>query len=170
MSTSLTEETYLTEDPERLATLYDFLAAHQEQVGSSPPARHLLIGAGPGEHVELPEEVHRVLTQVVDAMKAGLAVSVVPRTMRLTTQQAADLLGVSRPTLVGLLGKGEIPFEQHGTHRKLLLTDVLSFRERRKAQQYSTLDALYEDDDATIEEVLARSRDARKAIAARHPR
>lgn len=170
MSSSLVEETYLTKDPERLAVLYDFLAAHQEQRGSTPPARHLLIGAGPGDQVELPEEVYRVLTQVVDALKAGLAVSIVPRTMRLTTQQAADLLGVSRPTLVGLLGKGEIPYEQHGTHRKLLLTDVLSYRERRKAQQYSALDALYEDDEATIEEVLARSRDARKAVAGRHAR
>jgi len=170
MATSLGEATYLTEDPARLDTLHDFLSAQQKLQDFLPADRHLLIGAGPGDQVELPEEVHRVLIKVVDAMKAGLAVSVVPRTMRLTTQQAADILGVSRPTLVSLLGKGEIPFQQHGSHRKLLLTEVLDYRERRKAQQYAALDALYEDEGESVEETIRRSREARKAMAARRRR
>jgi excisionase family DNA binding protein len=76
------------------------------------------------------------LRQVVAAMRAALAagqaVTVSFHRDTLTTQEAADVLGVSRPTLVRLLEDGEIPYEQPGRHRRVQLQDVLDFQERRR--------------------------------------
>lgn len=166
MSQTLAEETYLPEDRSQLAAVHDFLAAHEQKHGSVPVARYLLVGADQGDEVELPEELHRVLVQVVQSLQAGLAVTVAPQTMRLTTQQAADLLGISRPTLVALVESGAIPFERQSSHRKLLLSDVLEYREKRKAAQYEALGAIY-DEDESPEEMLCRSSEARRVVAAR---
>ena len=102
-------------------------------------------------------------------MSQGLAVSVVPPTVQLTTQQAADLLGVSRPTLTRLLDDDQIPFDRVGTHRRLQLRDVLDHRERRRAAQYTALEATAVplDDEESVETVLADLRQARRAAAER---
>jgi excisionase family DNA binding protein len=100
-----------------------------------------------------------VLLQVVEALKAGHAVTVAPQSSKLTTQQAADLLGVSRPTVVRLIDQGELPAERIGTRRKVLLRELLDYRERRRRSQYDAiattgveLDA--EDDPAAVQEQL----------------
>jgi excisionase family DNA binding protein len=77
--------------------------------------------------------VHRVLRQVVEAMRQGLAVTVAPQSLVLTTQQAADLLGVSRPTLIKLLDQDRIGYERIGTHRRVQLRDLLAYRDQRRA-------------------------------------
>ena len=96
--------------PRDLAALLDlgrFLEHHTE------PA--LLLGPD-GEQVPLPEEVYRVMVEVVEAMREGKVITLIPRTQRLTTQEAADFLGISRPTLVKLLEDGKIPTtSQDGT-------------------------------------------------------
>ena len=95
-----------------------------------------------GEHLVLPPEVFEVLRDLVDAMAQGQAVMVVPVHQRLTTQEAADLLGVSRPTVVKLLESGEIPFEQPGRHRRVRLADVLAYRERASNERRAALDRM----------------------------
>ena len=98
--------------PKDLTALLDlsrFLEHHTE------PA--LLLGPD-GEQVPLPEEVYRVLVEVVEAMREGKVITLVPHTQRLTTQEAADFLGISRPTLVKLLEDGKIPYDQPGRHRQ----------------------------------------------------
>ncbi|MCH6468409.1 excisionase family DNA-binding protein [Sinomonas terrae] len=91
---------------------------------------------------------------------------------QLTTQQAADLLGISRPTLIKLLDKHEIPYEQPsgGRHRRLRLSDVLEYRERRRGERRSRLaemtrqaaeDGLYERSAEDYREALRRARHAR---------
>jgi excisionase family DNA binding protein len=81
--------------------------------------------------VALPESIIEILRQTVGYMGQGKEVALTPVHRNLTTQEAADLLGVSRPFLVELLGKKEIPFHLVGTHRRIYLEDLLRFRERR---------------------------------------
>lgn len=166
---TLHRETFLPGvHPEQLARILNLLhgSASTDEAGA---ARYFLSGGRDDEQVEIPAEVHRVLRQVVEAMQQGLAVTLVPQTMVLTTQQAADLLGVSRPTLIKLLNTQQIPYERIGTHRRIQLRDLLTYREQRRAAQYAALAATATpiDDDQAAEAVLADLKQARKVIAQR---
>ncbi len=167
--TALKQETYLPERDDQLADVYDFLKAHEEAARGRVQPRYFLSGTEAGDRVELPAELYQVLRQVVEALRSGLAVTVLPQTISLTTQEAADLLGVSRPTLIKFLSEGKIPFERVGSHRKILLRDLLAYRERRRAEQYAALEATAVDLEAEgdVETTLARLRDARRAVARR---
>lgn len=165
---AVVEETYLPSKGDALAPVLDFLTAHEAAGQALLEPRYFLAGARPGDQVELPEEVYLALRKIVDAMQSGLAVSVVPQTTRLTTQQAADLLNVSRPTVVKLLNEGEIPFERAGTHRRVLLADLLAYRERRRERQYDMLAATRDAvDEENVAQTLEDLKEARKAVAAR---
>lgn len=82
--------------------------------------------------IAIPGEVFSLLSDILSHMANGKPVSVIPVETKITTQQAADLLHVSRPFLVKLIEKGEIPFFKVGSHRRLLLKDVLEYEERQK--------------------------------------
>lgn len=115
----------------------------------------------------LPEPVYEILQQVVTAMQAGKAITVTPNDPVLTTQQAADLLGVTHPREVPRR-EGRMPFERVSTRRKVRLQDVLEYRERRKEEQYRALaEVAAPFDDEDLETVLAQAKAARKAVAAR---
>lgn len=167
MSIAMSSQTYVPEGADgQLAEVRSFLEAHAERRGSVPPQRYLLVGGGEGEQIELPSAVYRVLMQVVEAMAAGKAVTVTPQEPQLTTQQAADLLGVSRPTVVRLIESGELRADRNGSRRRLLLSEVLAYRDRRRQRQYAMLEAtaidLDNEDDPV--EVIERLRAARKAV------
>lgn len=106
------------------------------------PDDHARLVGPDGNTVELPAEVYRVLVQVVDALRAGCAITVAPVAQRLTTQEAADLLGVSRPTLVKLLESGAIPYDQPSRHRRVRLADLLAYRDARRAARRAALDRM----------------------------
>lgn len=97
-----------------------------------------------GQTVELPLEAFQVLRQVAQAMSVGKAITVAPIDQLLTTQEAANLLGISRPTLIKLLESGEISFERPGAsrHRRVRLHDVLDYQQHKRAQRRSELDEL----------------------------
>lgn len=128
---SLRDETYLPR--EDTAEIIDFLSALRARGREAADPRPRLTGPD-GRSAELPEPIFEVLLQVAAAMKAGLAVTVAPHHLTLSTQEAADLLRISRTTLVRLLETGAIPFEKPSRHRKVRLDDLLEYRRRQRSQ------------------------------------
>ncbi|HXZ83744.1 MAG TPA: helix-turn-helix domain-containing protein [Acidimicrobiales bacterium] len=106
------------------------------------PAR--LIGPD-GREAALPDEVYRVLCQVAEEMRGGNAILVAPKSLLLTTQEAADFLGISRPTFVKLLEKGEIPYQQPNRHRRVQLKDLVDYQARRRAERRAALNQMTEE-------------------------
>lgn len=138
----LDTQTYLPEPSEAgdVAELLSFVKAHEEAHGAKPTPRYFLAGADEHDQVEIPEAVHRLLKQVLAALEAGKAVTVAPRSKLLTTQQAADLLGVSRPTVVKLIDDGKLAAETPAKRRRLVkLDDLLAYRNHRREEQYRAL-------------------------------
>ena len=87
---------------------------------------------GPDGHaIAIPPSVFFVLERVAEVMARGDSITVVPVGREVTTQQAADLLNVSRQYLVRLLDEGRIPFRKTGKHRRVCIEDVLAFKETR---------------------------------------
>jgi excisionase family DNA binding protein len=97
-----------------------------------------LLGSN-GVELALPEPVHQLLERIVEMLARGLAVTLVPVDKLLTTQQAADLLNVSRQYLVRLLEDGQLPFSKVGTHRRLKIEDVLKYKSRRDSDRRGKL-------------------------------
>ncbi|MBB4969435.1 helix-turn-helix domain-containing protein [Saccharothrix violaceirubra] len=95
-----------------------------------------------GTEIKLPGEVFAALREVVEALSNGLAITIAPQTTQLTTQQAADMLNISRPTLVRLLEEGQIPFEMRGRHRRVRLTDLLDYQEHARVHRRTALNEL----------------------------
>ena len=77
-------------------------------------------------------------------MASGQAISLVLHNRELTTQEAADILNVSRPFLVKLLEKGEIPYIKVGSHRRILFQHLMTYKQQRKVQRRQLLDELIE--------------------------
>jgi excisionase family DNA binding protein len=84
-----------------------------------------------GDAIFLPASVFYVLERVAEVMACGDSITVVAVGREVTTQQAADLLNVSRQYLVRLVDEGRIPFRKTGKHRRLRIADVLAFKENR---------------------------------------
>lgn len=170
MSPALAPHTYLPSDAatEQIAEVRSFLKA-QGARGADVTPRYLLVGSSEGEQVELPRPIYEALLLVADSLAAGKAVTVAPEATLLTTQQAADLLGVSRPTVVRLIDAGSLPSERHGNRRRIRLGDLLSYREQRRAEQYAMLaaTAVDIDDEDDIDQVRQHLKDARRAVASR---
>ena len=87
----------------------------------------------------IPDEIFRILEQVANALAAGEGITIVPQGMTMTTQQAADFLSISRPTLVRLLESGEIPFDKPGRHRRVRLEDLVEYQARFRAERKAAL-------------------------------
>lgn len=168
MTTStVTKETFYAPEGRESAEIFDFLTAHVAKTGAHPEPRFFLSGSESGDQIEIPKDIYEVLVKVVESMRQGLAVTITPRTMTLTTQQAAEMLGISRPTLISLLDEGRIPFERPKNHRRLRLEDVIAFKENRKMEQYEALSRMGDAEDEDPKIVAERMQQARKEAGRR---
>lgn len=82
--------------------------------------------------ITIPKQAFSLLSDILSNMADGKSVSVIPVEKQITTQQAADMLHISRPFMVKLLETGEIPFLKVGSHRRVLLKDVQVYEQRQK--------------------------------------
>ncbi|HLM42818.1 MAG TPA: helix-turn-helix domain-containing protein [Myxococcaceae bacterium] len=94
------------------------------------------------ESVSVPREAFELFVKILEQMAQGNAVTVVPIHAELTTQEAANLLNVSRPFLIGLLDQGRIPFHKTGTHRRIRFEDLLAYKRREEQRQEQVLSEL----------------------------
>lgn len=79
------------------------------------------------EFITIPKKALSLLITILSNMSEGKSITIVPTDSEVSTQQAADMLNVSRPHLVKLLESGKIPFKKIGSHRRILLNDLISY-------------------------------------------
>ncbi len=134
-----------------------------EQLGkaiarSGPEAAGLLVGPDQ-QLMPLPKPLYEALLRVAHVLAAGQGMTIVPAEHLLTTQEAADMLDVSRTYLIRLLDEGKIPFQRVGRHRRVAMRDVSAFAESRRRERRERLHrlrelseeyGLYEREDKTV--------------------
>jgi excisionase family DNA binding protein len=152
------EQTFLPpQDAEALAAIEQLLGG-----GEAP-----LVLSSTDTSLDVPDELRSLLSLVVSSLRRGKAITVAPHALRLTTQEAADMLGISRPTLIKLLEDGHIPYETPSRHRRIHLIDLLNYQALRRSERRAALDelaadaqelGLYDQAPASYEASLAQAR------------
>lgn len=174
MRTPITEQTILPEflDGELERTIAQVVETlNTAAVDDAEGIVKLMLDGNPSEAVALPKQLLEAMAHVAQAMQEGLAVSIVPHATTISTQEAADILGISRPTLIRMLDANKLPYEQANRHRRLKLTDVLDYKKTMKTEREKAMDDMYELSeklglyDVPIEEILRATKEVRKEIA-----
>lgn len=91
---------------------------------------------------DLPAAAAQLLLRLMTDMAAGHAVAIIPIHAELTTQQAADLLGVSRPFIIKQIENGSLPHRKVGTHRRIVFKDLMDYRRKIESDRKKALDDL----------------------------
>jgi excisionase family DNA binding protein len=118
-----------------------FLAMHFPRQSSDLKVR-LVENGRETEAVTIPTSALKLFMQILEEMSHGNAVALLPMHEELTTQEAADLLNVSRPYLVQQLEEGKLPYRKVGTHRRVQVRDVLAYKKQTDAIRRQALDEL----------------------------
>jgi excisionase family DNA binding protein len=113
------------QDIESIKRVAKNLAAHPD------PNRYVLVDDADRIQVQLPASLVRVLVEAANQLAQGNSVAILHYEQELTTQQAADLLSVSRPYLIKLLENGQIPYHHVGSHRRIRIGDLLEYKRSR---------------------------------------
>jgi len=95
-----------------------------------------------GEFITIPKKALSLLSTIIQNMAEGKTISIVPSNSEVSTQQAADMLNVSRPHLIKLLKAKKIPFKTVGSHRSILLKDIMEYKEQQAKEREAQLDFL----------------------------
>jgi len=141
-----TEESELARESSRaLSRLIGQLTGGNGAAGEGPRVR-LRVGAD-GDHpheetVSIPVAAFRLLMDVLNEMAQGNAVTLIPVHAELTTQQAADVLNVSRPFLIKLIEEGKLPCRMVGTHRRVLFSDLNEYKRKIDGDRAKALEEL----------------------------
>lgn len=133
-------------DPEQVHTadvamrrVKRYLATHAEERDI-----RVVVGGDADDTLSVPRSAMELLAKVLAHMAAGQAVSVVPAHAELTTQEAAALLNVSRPFLIGLLDAGEIEYRKVGTHRRVRADSLMDYKRKDDQMRREVADELTE--------------------------
>jgi excisionase family DNA binding protein len=136
--------------PSRFATRFD---PSEFSPGDTESIRHLLdlfrsetkppaLVDEHGNRLELPRPIYDLLVRVATALQECKVISLIPETQELTTQAAANILGVSRPHLIKLLESGKLAFHKVGAHRRIRMNDLIAFQQTRDKDRRSALDEM----------------------------
>lgn len=132
-------------DEEQLGQLHQLRAALQPNGAAQDEAGTARLISPSDEELEIPSSVYEVLVRVVREMDRGNGITIIPVHAELTTQQAAELLNVSRPYLVKLLKEEQIPYHQVGRHRRVRVQDLLDYKKRRDSERRRLLKKMVEE-------------------------
>jgi excisionase family DNA binding protein len=126
-----------------------FTAASDPQLSviTSPSAKEVVrlqfrSRTGVSKNVPLPPLAFKLLIEILEQTASGNAVAILPLRKEVTTHEAAEILNVSRPFVIGLLEKGEIPFRKVGAHRRIPLSALLEYKRKTAAIRDEALDFL----------------------------
>jgi len=152
------------EDADATARLYALLTEERES------GQDLLVAvSGPHDSSNfavMPAGMADLFVEMVTALHAGQPITFVPENTALTTQEAADMLGASRPTVIKMIDAGELSCERVGTHRRIPFSEVRGILDHRRLRVQEMLIASSSDEDlGTPEEIRAALRQARRAVA-----
>lgn len=113
---------------------------------NEPTKLSLALEQGGSADVILTPALAHTLLDVLRLVGSGQGFQMIPVEAELTTQQAADLLNVSRPYLIGLLNENKIPFHKVGRHRRIKAEDIFTYRNKRDGTRAAALAAMAEED------------------------
>lgn len=121
-----------------LRRVKDYLASDR----ACSDAVELVVETGQGGALVVPRQAVEMFAYILAAMARGQGVQIMPVNAELTTQQAADMLNVSRPYLIGLLERGEIEYRLVGRHRRIRFDTVMAYLRKDDAQRKAAIDEL----------------------------
>lgn len=127
---------------EEVAQAQEASRALARLAAEAPTAKLSIEDSAHRMHVVLPPAAVQLLQDILREMSQGHAVTLIPVHAELTTQQAADLLNVSRPYLVSLLESGAIPYRKVGTRRRVLFQHLMAYKKAEDAKRLEALDEL----------------------------
>ncbi len=128
--------------PESVATIRKNLDALKEYLSKGQVAS---IRIGKGKEIPLPESLINLFSQALTKAAAGKKVVIVEEDDEVSPEKAAEFLHVSRPFLVKQLDAGEIPFHMVGTHRRILMSDIIEYKRKRKERTQEILQQMREE-------------------------
>lgn len=134
------EKTVVATTERENAQARELIARLRQRTTDVPPK--LALKDASGAVVEAPEELTALLRKVVEAMGRGATVTIGTLPKELTTTTAAKMLGISRPTLMQLIHKKELPAHKVGSHTRVFAEDVQNYREARARIRREGIDEL----------------------------
>lgn len=142
ISTAYNKPFIPTESDTTLSQKSSRILASHIAPGSATRRLKIVADDGSEQDVVIPSAAFHLLVEILSQMAQGNAITLIPVHAELTTQEAADLLNVSRPFLVKLIESNEIPCRKVGRHRRIRFADLMNYKQKIDSQRMQALDQL----------------------------